>query len=151
MLCRFSKRLTQIDRSGCKTEEVSTNTIPSVRVPPSGHQVDGLPLAPRKDVPSASWLSPGRACIHKTRRVFSSSGDVGYANVLGNIENSDSYHIEASIWDSECSKWSDRTKVLCLLNFKKLEKLRGQKIKNIRRINLRSINRYSASILSTSQ
>jgi hypothetical protein len=38
--------------------------------PPSGNQVDGLPLAPRKDAASASRPFPGRACMCKTRRVF---------------------------------------------------------------------------------
>jgi hypothetical protein len=42
--------------------------------PPSGNQVDGLPLAPRKDAASANWPFSGRACMYKTRRVFSSSG-----------------------------------------------------------------------------
>ena len=54
--------------------------------PPSGNQVDGLPLAPRKDAASASWPFFGRACMYETRRVFSSSGDVSEANVLGNFE-----------------------------------------------------------------
>jgi hypothetical protein len=40
----------------------------------------------------------------ETRRVFSSSGDASDANVLGNLENPDSYHIEASIRASECFK-----------------------------------------------
>ena len=72
--------------------------------PPSGNQVDGLPLAPRKDAASASWPFSGRACIHKTRRVFSRSGYFSDANVLVNLENSDSYHIDASIKASECLK-----------------------------------------------
>ena len=39
--------------------------------PPSGNQVDGLPLAPRnKAAAAASWIFSGRACIHKTRRDF---------------------------------------------------------------------------------
>ena len=63
---------------------------------PSGNQVDGLPLAPRKDAASASWPVYGRACMYKTRRVFSSSGEDCQANVFVNLYFSDSYHIEAS-------------------------------------------------------
>ena len=44
------------------------------------------------------------ACMYGTRRFFSSSGEVCDVNVLGNLENSDSYHIEASIRASESSK-----------------------------------------------
>ena len=33
--------------------------------PPSGNQVDGLPLALSKDAESASWLRSGRAPDHK--------------------------------------------------------------------------------------
>ena len=33
--------------------------------PPSGNQVEGLPLALHKDAESASWLRSGRATIHK--------------------------------------------------------------------------------------
>jgi hypothetical protein len=53
--------------------------------PPNGNQVDGLPLALRKDAASASWLFSGRACMYETRLVFTSSGDVSEANVLGNF------------------------------------------------------------------
>ena len=36
--------------------------------PPSGNQVDGLPLAPRnKDAAPASWPFFGRACMYETR------------------------------------------------------------------------------------
>ena len=38
--------------------------------PPSGNQVDGLPLASLKDAASASWPFSGRACMCETRRVF---------------------------------------------------------------------------------
>ena len=69
--------------------------------PPSGNQVDGLPLAPRKDTAAASWLFSGRACIRKTRRVFLSSADVSDANVLVNLYFSDSYRIEGSTRASE--------------------------------------------------
>ena len=65
--------------------------------PPSGNQVDGLPLARRKDAASASCPFFGRACRCKTRRVFSISDEVYYAKVVVNIENLDSYDIEASI------------------------------------------------------
>jgi hypothetical protein len=65
--------------------------------PPSGNQVDGLPLAPHKNAASASWPFSGRACMCKTRSVFSSSGKVCYANVLGSLYFSDYYDIEASI------------------------------------------------------
>jgi hypothetical protein len=57
-----------------------------------------------KDAPSASRLSPGRAGMYKTRRVFLRSGDVYKAKVLGNLQNADSLYIEASIIASECSK-----------------------------------------------
>ncbi len=70
--------------------------------PPSGNQVDGLPLAPRKDAASASWPFSGRACMCETRRVFLISGDVSDANVLVNLENPNSYHIKASIRAIEC-------------------------------------------------
>jgi hypothetical protein len=63
----------------------------------SGNQVDGLPLAPRKDAASASWLCAGRALICKFRRVFSSYGDISKENLLGNLYLSDSQYIEASI------------------------------------------------------
>jgi hypothetical protein len=46
------------------------------------------------------FLLVERACI-KLDVFFSSSGDVSDANVLVNLENSDSYHIEASIRASE--------------------------------------------------
>ena len=69
--------------------------------PPSGNQVDGLPLAPRKDAASASWPFFGRACMYETRRVFLRSDEVSDVNVLVNIENSDSHHIEASTTASE--------------------------------------------------
>jgi hypothetical protein len=58
--------------------------------PPSGNQVDGVPLAPRKDAESASWLWLGRACNHKTRRVFASYGDVSEADLLVFLNFSDS-------------------------------------------------------------
>ena len=54
--------------------------------PPSGNQVDGLPLAPR-------WLFFGRACMYETRRVFSSSGEDCEPNVRVNLYFSDSYDI----------------------------------------------------------
>ena len=54
--------------------------------PPSGNQVDGLPLAPRKDAAPASWPFCGRACMYETRRVFSSSGEACDVNVLVNLE-----------------------------------------------------------------
>ena len=58
--------------------------------PPSGNQVDGLPLASR-------WpFSVERACV-KLDVFFSSSDEVYDANVRVNIENPDSYDIEASI------------------------------------------------------
>ena len=57
-----------------------------------------------KDAASASRPFFGRACMCKTRRVFSSSDEVCYAKLLVNLENSDSYAIEASISASECSK-----------------------------------------------
>ena len=41
-----------------------------------------------------------RVCM-KLDVFFSSSGDVYDASVVGNLENSDSYHIEASIRASE--------------------------------------------------
>ena len=50
-----------------------------------------------KDAARASWPFSGRACMYKTRRVFLSSDEVCDANVLGNLGNSDSYDIEASI------------------------------------------------------
>ena len=40
----------------------------------------------------------------ETRRVFLSSDEVCYAKVLVDVENSDSYDIEASILASGCSK-----------------------------------------------
>ena len=70
--------------------------------PPSGNQVDGLPLAPRnKDAASASWPFSGRACMCETRRVFLSSDDVSEVNVLVNLFFTDSYDIEASSKASE--------------------------------------------------
>jgi hypothetical protein len=66
--------------------------------------VDRLPLAPRKDAASASWVSSGRACMYETRCVFASSGDVSDAHVLGNLYFSDSYNIEASIRAGESLK-----------------------------------------------
>ena len=39
--------------------------------------------------------------MYEARRVFASYGDVSEANVLVNLENSDSYHIEASSRASE--------------------------------------------------
>jgi hypothetical protein len=72
--------------------------------PPSGNQVDGLPLAPRKDAASASWpFSVERACV-KLDVFLLSSDDVSEVNVLVNLYFSDSYHIEASITASGCSK-----------------------------------------------
>ena len=68
---------------------------------PSENQVDGLPLAPRKDAAPAIWPFFGRACMCKTRRVFSSSGDVYDASVVVNLENSDSQYNGASIIASE--------------------------------------------------
>ena len=71
--------------------------------PPSGNQVDGLPLAPRSD-------------------------EVCYAKVLVNIENIDSYDIEASIWASGWSKWSNRNTNPSEWNFSKSEN-DGQQLK----------------------
>jgi hypothetical protein len=39
--------------------------------------------------------------MYEIRRVFPSSGEVSEANVLGNLENYDSYYIEASSRASE--------------------------------------------------
>jgi hypothetical protein len=97
MLCRIAK-IENPDRQEWLQNRRSLDQHNSFcTCPPSGNQVDGLPLAPR-------WLFPGRACIHKTRRVFSSSGDVSEPNVLVNPENLDSLYIEASSGASECSK-----------------------------------------------
>ena len=66
--------------------------------PPSGNQVDGLPLALRnKDAARASWPFSGRACMYETRRVFLSSDEVSEVKVLVNLYFLDSYDIEASI------------------------------------------------------
>jgi hypothetical protein len=53
--------------------------------PSSGNQVDGLPLAPRRDAASASWPFSGRANMCETRRVFLSSGEVYDVNVFVNL------------------------------------------------------------------
>jgi hypothetical protein len=59
--------------------------------PPSGNQVDGLPLAPRR---SAT----------RSENVFSRSDEVSDVHVLVNVYFLDSYYIEASIKASECLK-----------------------------------------------
>ena len=62
--------------------------------PPSGNQVDGLPLAPRnKDSASASRLFFWSSVHVETRRVFLSSDEVCDANVLVNLYFSDSHYI----------------------------------------------------------
>ena len=68
-----------------QNREVLTKAGPSVRVP-------------RAETRLTVYRSP---LVYETRRVFSISGDVTHANVIVNLENSDSYNIEASITASE--------------------------------------------------
>jgi hypothetical protein len=58
-----------------------------------------------KDAAPASWPFSGRACMCKTRRVFLRFDDLLLMNVRVNHWNPIFLSIEASIWDSEWSKW----------------------------------------------
>ena len=72
--------------------------------PPSGNQVDGLPLALHKDAASASWPWFGRACERKIRRVFLSSEEVCDINEIANLSNVASLYIKALTGASESLK-----------------------------------------------
>ena len=86
--------------------------------PPSGNQVDGLPLPPR-------WPFSGRACIYETRRVFSSSDEVCYAKVLG-IQILMILRLRFQLVDAR----NDRTVTKSIpLKFLKKWKVRGRKFK----------------------
>jgi hypothetical protein len=64
-----------------------TNIRGEVRRPPTTDSYRRYICKGNIDAPSASWLSSGRACMCKTRRVFSRSGDFDQAKVLVNLEN----------------------------------------------------------------
>ena len=69
--------------------------------PPSGNQVDGLPLALSKDAQSASWLRSGRACEHKNyQKMYAVDKNVN-VELLVNHYNLISYHLKASIAASQ--------------------------------------------------
>ena len=75
--------------------------------PPSGNQVDGLPLAlskSNKDAESASWLRSGRACDHKICSVFLSFEEVSYINERVNNSNLAPLYIKALIGAIESLK-----------------------------------------------
>jgi hypothetical protein len=103
-MAELPRRLYQANKRGhrsrveVKNKRILDESKSLCTCPPSGNQVDGLPLAPR-------WASSGRACMYETRRVLLSSGGVSECKCAWEFVFSDSYHIEASIRASESSKW----------------------------------------------
>ena len=88
---------TDIERRASQTKEVFTKASPSVRVPRAETRLTVYRSPLVRMLPQLVGLFlVERACV-KLDVFFSSSDDVSDAIVLGNLENSDSYHIEASI------------------------------------------------------
>ena len=64
--------------------------------PPSGNQVEGLPLALNKDAESASWLRFGRACKHKIYRKMYAFDENFNVYLLVNYQKVASHHLKVS-------------------------------------------------------
>ena len=64
--------------------------------PPSGNQVDGLPLALHKDAVSASWVRSGRAAKRKIYKKMYAVDENCNVDLLVNYQKVASYHIKAS-------------------------------------------------------
>ena len=69
--------------------------------PPSGNQVDGLPLALSKDAESASWLRSGRACERIIYQKMYAVDESFNVDLLVNYQKVASYHTKVSIAASE--------------------------------------------------